>query len=128
MWNPVSYQGPHVPMQLSCVAEEEDSEACSGCMNQVVIPIPTSAHERLHSLLGKIHTSLPPRLRIRDACPLSCVGLCQSTHCHLVWKHKVTHDHCDLIMYITEMMCEVDLTGRAAIRVPGGKTEFLSGR
>jgi hypothetical protein len=40
MWNPVSYQGPHVPMQLSCVAEEEDSEACSGCMNQVLIPTP----------------------------------------------------------------------------------------
>jgi hypothetical protein len=43
---PESYQGPHVPMQLSCVAEEEDCEVCSGCLNQVLIPTPDSAHEK----------------------------------------------------------------------------------
>jgi hypothetical protein len=82
----------------------QDHAACSGCGNQVLIPTPAYAPNKV-ALLRKIHTSLAlsaamglseiyfPRilgLRITCASPLSCAGLCQRSICHVVCRWAAT--------------------------------------
>jgi hypothetical protein len=78
----------------------KDHVACSRCGNQVLIPTPAAAPEKV-ALLRKSHTSLyleaamdltevsfqrVLRLRIRGASPLSYAGLCQPSLCHVVCR------------------------------------------
>jgi hypothetical protein len=75
MWDPASHQGSYVTIQLSCVADEEDCAACSGCVNQVLNPTPASAHEGA-SFITRENPYLPtPRGSYGSSRSLFSVGL-----------------------------------------------------